>query len=190
MRIITLVICLALTQMAFATANAATQDPYTAVNAMRVAFSQVRSVTATERFSNGDVATVQYNLPDRFHITTGRSQIILTGDTEYAKRTGGRWSSSHDGAEHQSLLTAAWQLGGPPSIDVRDLYTVVPQGAKTIGTTLVQGYLLHDPSGGNDETVWIGSDNLPVAARIQMSGQTIEIHYTNYNTSERVATPL
>lgn len=186
----TLVICLALTQMAAATAYAATQDPYSDVNAMRVAFSQVRSVTATERFSNGDVATVQYNLPDRFHITTGRSQIILTGDTEYVKRAAGHWTPSPDGGEHQALLAAAWQLGGPPSIDVRDLYTVVALGTKTIGTTLVRGYALHDASGGNDETVWIGPDNLPVAARIAMSGQTIEIHYTNYNTSERVATPL
>jgi len=186
----TLVFCLAFTQMALATAHAATQDPYTAVNAMRVAFSQIRSVTATERFSNGDVATVQYNLPDRFHITTAASQIILTGETEYDKRAAGRWTSSSHGAEHQALLAAAWQLGGPPSIDLHDLYTVEAQGTKTIGSTLVRGYLLHDTSGGNDETVWIGPDNLPVAARIVMSGQTIEIHYTNYNTSERVATPL
>ena len=187
---ITLVVCLALAQMAPAAANAATQDPYTAINAMRVAFSQIHSVTATERFSNGDVATVHYNLPDRFHITTAQSQIILTGDTEYDKHAAGRWTSSTHGAEHQALLAAAWQLGGPPNIDVRDLYTVTGLGTKTIGTTQVRGYRLHDASGGNDETVWIGPDNLPVAARITMSRQTIEIRYTNYNTSERVATPL
>ncbi|MGA8533344.1 MAG: hypothetical protein WB615_04495 [Candidatus Tumulicola sp.] len=186
----TLVICLALAQAATAQTSAQAQDPYTAVNAMRVAFSHVRSVTATERSSNGDVATVEYNFPNRFHITTARSQIILSGDMEYAKSARGHWMTSPNGAEHQTLLAAAWQLGGPPNIDVRNLYTIVAEGTKTIGTTLVRGFHLHDASGGNDETVWIGPDNLPVAARIEMSSQTIDIHYTNYNTSVLVATPL
>jgi hypothetical protein len=185
-----LVICLALAQAAMAQTFARAEDSYTAVNAMRLAFSQVHSVTATERFSNGDVATVEYNSPNRFHITTARSQIILSGDMEYVKPASGRWTPSRNGAEHQALLAAAWQLGGPPNIDLRDLYTVSALGTKTIGTTLVRGFRLHDASGGNDETVWIGPDNLPVAARIEMSSQTIEIHYIDYNTSLRVATPL
>ena len=185
-----LVICLALAQAAMAQTSARAQDAYDAVNAMRLAFSQVHSVIATEHFSNGDVATVEYNSPDRFHITTARSQIILSGDTEYVKPGSGRWIPSRNGAEHQAMLAAAWQLGGPPNIDLRNLYTIVPLGTKTIGSTLVRGFRLHDASGGNDETVWIGPDNLPVAARIEMSSETIEIHYTGYNTSVRVATPL
>jgi hypothetical protein len=185
-----LVICLALAQAATAQISARAEDSYGAVNAMRLAFSQVHSVLATERFSNGDVATVEYNFPDRFHITTARAQIILSGDMEYVKPASGRWVSSRNGAEHQALLAAAWQLGGPPNIDLRNLYTIVPLGTKAIGTTLVRGFQLHDASGGNDETVWIGPDNLPVAARIEMASETIEIHYTGYNTSVRVATPL
>ena len=186
----TLIICLALVGVVGVQTFARAEDPYAAVNAMRVAFSQVHSVTATERFGNGEIATVAYNLPNRYHITTARSEIVLTGDSEYVKSTYGRWTTSSRGAEHQSLLTAAWQLGGPLNIDVRDLYTIVPQGTKTIGSTLVRGFRLHDASGGNDETVWIGPNNLPVAARIEMSGETIDIHYTNYNTSALVATPL
>lgn len=186
-----LVICLAMAQTAIVQSPARAQDdPYSAVNAMRQAFSQVHSVTATERFSNGDGATVEYNFPNRFHITTAHSQIILTGDSEYVKPGSGRWATAPNGAEHQALLTAAWQLGGPPNVDLRDLYTIVPIGAKTIDGTLARGFRLHDASGGNDETVWIGPDNLPIAARITMSSQTIDIHYTSYNSSLRVATPL
>jgi len=186
----TLVICLALIGAVMVQTPARSQDPYAAVNAMRVAFSQVRSVTATESFSTGGSATVEYNFPDRFQITTGRSRIILIGATEYVKPNAGRWATSPNGAEHQTLLAAAWQLGGPPNIDLRDLYTVDEQGTKTIGTTLARGFRLHDASGGNDEIVWIGPDNLPLTARIEMSGQTITINYSNYNHAVQVATPL
>lgn len=185
-----LAICLALVGVGAVSLPARADDPSTTVNAMRTAFSQVRSVTATERFSNGDVATVEYNYPNRFHIVTGRSQIVLTGDVEYTKSGSERWMRSPHGGEHQALLSAAWQLGGPPSIDVRSLYTVSSAGTKTIGATTVRGFRLQDTSGGNDETVWIGPDNLPVAARIHMASQTIDIHYTNYNGSVLVATPL
>ncbi len=184
-----LVICVMLAQAGLSQTSARAQDPYAAVNAMRVAFSHVQSVTATERSSNGDVATVEYNFPDRFHITTARSQIILSGNIEYTKRPNGRWISSPSGAEHQTLLAAVWQLGGPPNIDVRKLYTIDAFGTKTIGATTVRGYRLHDVSGGNDETVWIGPNNLPVAAIVEMPGQRIDIHYA-YNTSTLVATPL
>ena len=184
-----LVICLMLAQAGMVQTSARAQDPYADVNAMRVAFSRAHSVTATERSSNGDVATVEYNFPDRFHITTARSQIILSGNIEYAKRANGRWISSPNGAEHQTLLAAVWQLGGPPNIDVRKLYTIDAAGTKTVGSTAVRGYRLHDVSGGNDETIWIGPDNLPVAAIVKMPGQTIDIHYA-YNTSVLIATPL
>jgi hypothetical protein len=74
-------------------------------------------------------------------------------------------------------------------MDLRRVYSVVADTVRTIGATSVRGFHLHDAMGGNDETIWIGSDNLPVAARIAMPGRMIDIHYTDYNTSTLVATP-
>jgi hypothetical protein len=186
----TSILALAFVQALSAQTAARAQDPYAAVNAMRVAFSQVRSVTAVERSSNGDVATIRYNFPNRFRITTAHSQIVLSGSVEYAKRAHGQWAPSPNGPEHQALLAAVWQLAGPPNIDLRKLYSVVADSVRTVGATSVRGFHLHDAMGGNDETIWIGSDNLPVAARIAMPGQIIDIHYTDYNTSTLVATPM
>jgi hypothetical protein len=156
---------------------------------MRIAFSQVHSATATERFASGDVATVQYKSPNRYSITMPAAQIVLTGNTEYAKRTGGQWAQSPRGPEDQAMLQAVWQLAGPPEIDIHKLYKIASIGTKTIDGTPVRGYRLHDMNGAYDETIWIGSNDLPVAARIEMSGKLIDIHYTGYNASTLIATP-
>ena len=180
-----LIIALALT----AQNTAAAGDVYADVSSMRVAFAHVRSVTAVERFSSGDVATVEYLSPNRYHITMPSSQIVLAGNVEYSKQTGGVWKQSTNGAEHQALLTAAWELAGPPSIDIRKLFTITALRTKTIDGAPVRGYLLHDTTGAYDEIVWIGPNDLPVAARFEMPDQTVDVHYINYNASVLIATP-
>jgi hypothetical protein len=97
-----------LTALALTGQNAgAAPDPYADVNAMRVAFTHVRSVVAVERFNTGATATVRYAAPNRFHITMPRSEIVLAGDVEYSRRAGAPWQRSSEGAEHQALLMAA-----------------------------------------------------------------------------------
>jgi uncharacterized protein YaiE (UPF0345 family) len=165
------------------------QDPYSAITAMRQAFSQVRAATAIERSSNGSVATVEFTSPDKYHITTARSEIVLSGDVEYSKDGGGSWKSDRNGPEHQAMVESVWQLAGPTEIDVHKLYTITALGSKTVGGQLLNGYKLHDKAIGYDETVWVGSDNLPVVARIALPAETLDIRYTNYNDSGLVATP-
>jgi len=167
----------------------AAADPYADVNAMRVAFTHVRSVVAVERFDTGETATVKYAAPNRFHITMPRSEIVLAGDVEYSRRAGAIWQRSFEGAEHQVLLVAAWQLAGPPELDIHKIFTITSLGTKSVAGAPLRGYRLHDTSGAYDETLWINADNLPVVARIASSEQTISIHYTNYNAQVLIAMP-
>lgn len=181
--------CFLLATLALTVQSAVASDAYADVNAMRAAFSHIRSVTAVERFSTGDIATVEYRAPDRFHVTMAKSQILLAGNVEYDKRTGGAWKRSSLGAEHQALVEAAWQLAGPPDIDLHKLFTITMLISKTIDGLPVRGYLMHDAAGAYDETVWIGPNHLPVAARIQTPDETLEIHYIGYNGSVLIAMP-
>jgi hypothetical protein len=164
-------------------------DQYADVNAMRIAFTHVRSVMATERFNTGETVVVKYAAPNRFHITLPRSEIMLAGNVEYAKQPGRPWKRSPDGAEHQVLLMAAWQLGGPPDLDIHQLFVITSLGTKNVAGNPVRGYQLLDTAGAYDETVWLNADNLPVTARIESSEQTISIHYTKYNASTMIAMP-
>lgn len=167
----------------------AASDPYADISRMRLALTHLRSVVAVERFSSGELATVEYVSPNRYHITMPGSQIVLAGNVEYDKRAGGHWKRSPNGAEHQALLGAAWNLAGSTDIDVHKLFTITPLGAKTVDRTPVRGYMLHDANGAYDEVVWIGPTYLPVAASIQMPDQTLNIHYIAYNTSIMIAMP-
>jgi outer membrane lipoprotein-sorting protein len=186
----TLIVALGLITAVAAQAIARADDPYSSVDAMRVAFSQVQSATAIERFGSGEKVTVDYNSPNRYRITMPKSQIVLTGTTEYARRNGGQWLSSNRGAVHQQMLQATWQLAGMPGTDLHKLYTISSLGSREINGGPVRGYLLKDKGGAYTERVWIGSDNLPVLATIDMPDQTIRIRYSHYNASELVATPI
>jgi hypothetical protein len=164
-------------------------DSYADVSAMRTAFTHVRSVVATERFNTGQTVVIKYAAPNRFHIMLRRSEILLAGDVEYSKQSGTLWKRARDGAEHQMLLMAAWQLAGPPELDIHQLFLISSLGTKNVAGALVRGYWLLDTAGAYEETLWINGDNLPVAVRISSSEQTISIHYTNYNASAMIARP-
>lgn len=167
----------------------AASDPYADISTMRVAFSHIRSVVAVQRYSSGEFATVEYASPNRYHVTMRRSQIALAGNVEYDRQIGGVWKRSPNGAEHQALLSAAWNIAGTPNVDVHKLFTITSLGSKRIDRTTLRGYLLHDSAGAYDATIWIGPTYLPVFASIQMPDQTIKVHYINYNASLDVAMP-
>ena len=164
-------------------------DPYASVNAMRQAFARVQSATATERFGTGEKATVLYNAPNRYRITTSRAQIVLAGQIEYSRYRGGSWMPSPHGAMHQQILQAVWQLAGPPGTDLHKLYTIASLGTRSIDGSVTHGYRLDDKAGGYTERIWVGSNELPVEAVLQMPGESIDIHYSAYNSSTLVATP-
>lgn len=164
-------------------------DAYADVSAMRIAFTHVRSVEAVERFNTGETVVVKYAAPNRFHITLPRSEIDLAGNVEYAKQTGRPWKRSPNGAEHQVLLMAAWQLAGPPELNIHQLFIITSLGTKSVAGVPVRGYRLYDTAGAYGETIWINADDLPVAARIESPEQTISIHYTSYNGSTVIARP-
>ena len=164
-------------------------DPYADIQAMRSAFAQIHSAIAIERFSSGGVATVAYSAPNRFRVTTPQSEIVLAGNVEYGRHNGGKWVETSQGAQHQVLLTAVWQLAGPPSVDLHKLFAITPIGTKTYRGAILRGYALHEVDGAYDETLWIAADNLPASAQISMPGQTVEIRYSDYNTGVLIATP-
>jgi hypothetical protein len=168
---------------------AAISDPYAEMSTLRLAFAHLRSVVAVEHFSSGQTATVEFASPNRFHITMTRSEILLTGNIEYAKRAGGVWKRSGSGAQHQALLSAARYPAGPTGIDIHKLFTITPLGMKKLDRELVRRCLLHDTSGAYDEIVWIGRNYLPIAVAIEMPDQTLKIHYVAYNTSIVIAMP-
>lgn len=165
-------------------------DPYAAVNAMRVAFAGVQSATATEHFTNGQTVTVLYNAPNRYRITTPHAQIVLAGQTEYARYRGGTWAASSQGAMHQQILHAVWQIAGPPGTDLRKLFAITSLGSRSVDGTVARGYALADKAGGYTERVWIGTNDLPVEAVVKMPGESIDIRYSAYNASTLVATPI
>ncbi|HEX4014003.1 MAG TPA: hypothetical protein VHX17_08965 [Candidatus Cybelea sp.] len=183
-------IILVLTALALTAPKAlAAGDPYADISTMRVAFSHVRSVVAVQRYSSGELATVEYASPNRYHVTMHASQIVLAGNVEYDRKAGSAWKRSSNGAQHQALLSAAWNIAGPTNIDVHKLFTITSLGSKKIEGTTLRGYLLHDAAGAYDATVWIGPTYLPIYASIQMPDQTIKVHYIAYNTSVDVAMP-
>jgi len=137
------------------TGQNAAADPYADVNAMRVAFTHVRSVVAVERFDTGETATVKYAAPNRFHITMPRSEIVLAGDVEYSRRAGATWQRSSEGPEHQVLLMAAWQLAGPPELDIHKLFTITSLGTESVAGCLQRKPLDRrgQPSGGGSRRI-------------------------------------
>jgi hypothetical protein len=156
---------------------------------MRNAFSQVHAATAIERSSNGSVATIEFTSPNKYHITTSRSEIVLSGDVEYSKDSAGSWKSTRNGAENQAMVESVWQLAGPTEIDVHKLYAITALGTKNVAGQTLRGYKLHDKAIGYDETIWVGANHLPVVARLALPTETIDIRYLNYNDSALVATP-
>lgn len=186
----TIIVAVGLITAFAAQAIARADDPYSSIDAMRVAFSQVQSATAIERFGTGEKVRVDYNAPNRYRITMPQSQIVLTGTTEYSRRNGGQWLPSSRGAIHQQMLQATWLLAGTPGTDLRKLYTISSLGSREINGVPARGYLLKDKGGAYTERVWVGTDNLPVLATIDMPDQTIRIHYSQYNASRLVATPM
>jgi hypothetical protein len=175
--------------LALTVQSAQARDPYADVAAMRIAFAHVRSVVAVERFSSGQLATIEYTSPNRYHITMPGSQIVLAGNREYTKPAGGTWKRAPDGGEHQALLNATWQLAGPPSSDVRKLFTITALQPKVLDGAPVRGYMLHDAAGAYNEILWIGANELPVQARLEMPDQSVTIHYIAYNASVLTARP-
>lgn len=173
-----------------ATGTAAAHNPYADIDRMRVAFAHVQSVTAYEQFSKGGHATIVYTAPDRYRITTPDQQIILTSDAEYLQKQGGTWSRAVNGAEDRAMMVATWQLAGPPGSDLHKLYRITPYEPRTYDGVFARGYHLVDLDGAHDEYVWIGPNDLPMAARIGSADRAVEIRYGNYNGSALIATPV
>ena len=183
-------ICGLIVALSLATTVARAADPYAAIAAMRSAFAHIRSVTAIERFSGGTSATVSYSAPNRYRIQMPGSELLIVGNAEYASVHGHGWTRGAHGKEHQALMHAAWQLAGPVGVDVHKLFRVTFLGNKEIDGASARGYILHDLTGAYDEVLWIGPNDLPMRATIQMPSETVRINYIAYNASVLIATPL
>jgi|GEM_PF-1275748 len=166
-------------------------DPYADLNAARSAFARVQSARAVQTFSNGEVATVSYQAPDRYRIVLPTSQVIFAGNVEYGKKSGMSWVKMPNAPRYKLIVENLWQFAGDPAIDVRQLDKVTPLGTRTVGGVTLRGYRLQSIPDGRLKTVWIGPENLPVDVQIDLGGdRTVSVHYMDYNAPLYIGTPL
>ncbi|HEV3153113.1 MAG TPA: hypothetical protein VGZ02_04865 [Candidatus Baltobacteraceae bacterium] len=155
---------LALALGAVLPAQAATNaGAFSAVQNMVSAYGGLQTVRVIEHFENGAMATVDV-MP------------------------GGQYRVAETGGEDPSLIVkiATQPVDGAISTGT---YDITPAGKKTIEGVPTNGYKIASPDGTYQETVWIDAKrDLPVTARVQTQGHTIDVEYGNYNATPMVAT--
>ena len=144
------------------TAQAANTPAYSAVQNMVSAYSGVRTVRVVEHFENGAVATVDV-------MPSGQFRVAETG-----------------GQDPALIVKIATQpADGAASTGT---YTINGIGKKTIDGVATTGYKIAAPDGTYTESIWMDSRNLPIAARVQTQGHTIDVLFGDYNSVPSVAT--
>ena len=154
---------LALALAAPLTAHAATNPAFDAVQSMVSAFNGLQTVRVVEHFENGAVATVDVMPQGQYRIASSGGMdpgLIVHVATQPA-----------DGAVTSGT------------------YNVTSVGKKTVDGIPRLGYKIASPDGTYTETVWVdAARHLPVSARVQTQGHTIDVQYGNYNAAPMVAT--
>ncbi len=186
------IVFIALLLLAATAASLAARDPYADVDAMRQAFSHIRTAKAVENFSKGPhQVTVYYVAPDRYRIVLPDSEIIFIGQTEYGKKTGGPWGVMPGAASSSVVVHHLWEIAGDPTIDLHKLFVVSAAGTKRIDGVATREYRLRSIPGGSQETIWIGTGNLPVAAELNTGTESkVNVRYQNYNAPIAVVAPM
>ena len=144
-------------------AYAAPSPAFSAVSNMVSAFEGLQTVRVVEHFENGAMATVDV-MPQ------------------------GQYRIASSGGEDAALIVkiATQPVDGAISTGT---YDITPAGKKTIDGVPTIGYKIASPDGTWAETIWVdGNRNLPVTARVQTQGHTIDVNYGNYNAAPMLAT--
>jgi len=156
--------CLSLALAGAVPALAEPSPAFSAVSSMVSAFSGVQTVRVVEHFENGAVATVDV-MPQ------------------------GQYRVAESGGEDAALIVkiATQPVDGAVTTGT---YEITQAGKKTIDGLPTIGYKVASADGTWQEQIWVDAHrNLPVTARVQTQGHTIDVEYGNYNATPMVARP-
>jgi hypothetical protein len=156
---------------------AASADPYSDLSRSFAAFNAARSWHATEQMSTGQTILVDHVAPDRWRIQpTSNMTEVLIGDQVYMN---GRAIPMVGGMIHSRL--SSFQM--PSSSDFRNTL-------KDLGWQSVNGVRAHAYSytvQGVPETLYVGTNHLPLQAIVKTSQGTMTITYSQYNAPITIA---
>ena len=142
--------------------QAANNPAFSAVQNMVSAYSNVQTVRVVEHFENGAVATVDI-------MPSGQFRVASTGNQDPAL----------------IVKIATQPADGAASTGT---YTINSLGNKTVDGVHTSGYKIASPDGTYTAWVWVDARNLPIAARVQTQGHTIDVEFGDYNSLPSVAT--
>jgi hypothetical protein len=150
---------------------AALADPYSDLSQAFAAFNAARSWHATEQMSTGQTILVDHVAPDRWRIQpTLNTTEVLIGNVAYMN---GREIPMIGGMMHSRLSNFEM-----PSVS--DFQNTL----KDLGWQTVNGARVHAFSytiKGVPETMYVGTNHLPVQAIVKTSQGTMTITYSQYN---------
>ncbi|MHB8404084.1 MAG: hypothetical protein ACYDCJ_01495 [Gammaproteobacteria bacterium] len=156
---------------------AAHADAYADLGKAKAAFDATHSWHAVEQMSNGHTVTMDHVAPDRWRIQVmpGMTEIMIGSDM-YMVRNGQTMHLPMVMPQIQQMVNQNW-------------LTVTPEVKRTLrdlGMQKVNGAAVHAYSytaNGDPVTLYLGRNHLPVQSVVHVTGGTVTITYSQYNTA-------
>lgn len=163
--------------------SVALADAYGDLMKAQAAFESAKSWHAEEHLSDGRTVLLDYAAPERWRIqpTPTMTELVIGGDV-YMVRDG-KAMKMPIGGMMISQMIKQFQVAADPE---------VKQTAQDLGTQTLNGQAVHVYSftvRGVPETLYIGSDSLPVQALVKNGGMTTVISYSKFNEPITIETP-
>lgn len=157
---------------------------YDDVVACQAAFRQATSWHAEEHLFNGKTVAVDYAAPGRWRIqvTPAMTELVIGNDIYMVRN--GRATKLPLGGAAVSRMIEGFQL----SADDDEMKKTV----QDLGNQELNGQTVHVYSytvGGVPETLYVGSDSLPVQAVIENKGKKTTVNYSKFNESISIEVP-
>ncbi len=156
---------------------AAHANAYADLGKAKAAFDATHSWHAVERMSNDHTVTLDHVAPDRWRIQMmpGMSEIMI-GNDMYMVRNGQTMHLPMVMPQIQQIVNEDW-LTITPEVKrtLRDL------GMQNVNGTAVHAYSY--TANGDPVTLYLGRNHLPVHSVVHVTGGTVTITYSQYNTA-------
>lgn len=138
--------------------------------------------------------TFEFVPPDRYHITSGDTEVILLGNTDAFSKTQGRWAKIESGWAALMLLPVITGVGLADKITAASLESSETLNGETMRIVSYQGQLkvegAAEPySNPVQYRMWIGADGLPHQVTFQAKGQPLGKTTIEYNPSIQIVAP-
>jgi len=180
-RLVALVALLALAGTALGSAA----DAYDTVVRSARSLEKVRSVHLHRESQSGPSVDIDYVGPDRYHITSGATELIWIGRVQYV-REGGQWVAQESQVEppfDRSVIEDA--------IGVLQKATIKEAGAAKLGSVSTHRYEIKTPDHAS-ATVWIGDlDGFTYRIENRKPDGTFDstLTYSNFNAPLVIGAP-